>query len=51
MVDGFGPGADVYVCGPSAFVESVADRLVKAGHAAEHVRTERSADAPVLALR
>ncbi len=41
MVDGFGPGADVYVCGPSAFVESVADRLVKAGHAAEHVRTER----------
>jgi ferredoxin-NADP reductase len=41
MVEGFGPGADVYVCGPSAFVESVADRLVRAGHAAEHVRTER----------
>ena len=41
MVEGYGPGADVYVCGPSAFVESVADRLVKAGHAAERVRTER----------
>jgi ferredoxin-NADP reductase len=41
MVEGFGPGADVYICGPSTFVESVADRLVRAGHAAEHVRTER----------
>jgi ferredoxin-NADP reductase len=40
-VDGFGPGADVFVCGPTAFVETVADLLLGAGHGAEHVRTER----------
>lgn len=40
-VDGFGPGADVFVCGPTAFVETVADLLLAAGHSAEHVRTER----------
>jgi ferredoxin-NADP reductase len=43
MVAGFGPDAtpDVFVCGPTAFVETVADLLVGAGHPAEHVRTER----------
>jgi ferredoxin-NADP reductase len=42
-VPGFGPDdtPDVYVCGPTAFVETVADLLIGAGHAAEHVRTER----------
>ncbi|GAA1812434.1 ferredoxin reductase [Luedemannella flava] len=30
-----------YVCGPTGFVESVADLLVGAGHAADRVRTER----------
>ncbi|GAA1766407.1 ferredoxin reductase [Luedemannella helvata] len=30
-----------YVCGPTGFVEAVADLLVGAGHAAERVRTER----------
>jgi ferredoxin-NADP reductase len=30
-----------YVCGPTGFVETVADLLVAAGHAAARVRTER----------
>ena len=30
-----------YVCGPTRFVESVADALVGIGYAPEHVRTER----------
>jgi len=30
-----------FVCGPTAFVEAVADALVDLGHAAELVRTER----------
>jgi ferredoxin-NADP reductase len=30
-----------YVCGPTGFVESVADRLVEAGHDPARVRTER----------
>jgi ferredoxin-NADP reductase len=30
-----------YVCGPTAFVEAVADLLVAAGHAPDRVRTER----------
>jgi ferredoxin-NADP reductase len=30
-----------YVCGPTAFVEVVADLLVSAGHNASHIRTER----------
>jgi ferredoxin-NADP reductase len=30
-----------YVCGPTAFVETVADRLVDAGHAPAQIRTER----------
>lgn len=33
--------ATYYVCGPTAFVETVADLLVAAGHAAERVKTER----------
>jgi ferredoxin-NADP reductase len=30
-----------YVCGPTGFVETVADLLVAAGHPPERVRTER----------
>jgi ferredoxin-NADP reductase len=30
-----------YVCGPSGFVETVADLLIAAGHAAERIKTER----------
>jgi ferredoxin-NADP reductase len=30
-----------YVCGPTGFVEAVADRLVEAGHDPARVRTER----------
>jgi ferredoxin-NADP reductase len=31
----------VYVCGPTGFVEAVADALVKLGHEADRIRTER----------
>jgi ferredoxin-NADP reductase len=31
----------VYVCGPTSFVEAVADALVTLGHSAESIRTER----------
>jgi ferredoxin-NADP reductase len=31
----------VYVCGPTGFVEAVADVLVEAGHEATRIRTER----------
>jgi ferredoxin-NADP reductase len=31
----------VYVCGPTGFVEAVADTLVALGHDASRVRTER----------
>jgi ferredoxin-NADP reductase len=31
----------VYVCGPTGFVEAVADALVTLGHSAESIRTER----------
>jgi ferredoxin-NADP reductase len=34
-------GATTYVCGPTPFVEAVADLLVAAGHDPAHVRTER----------
>ncbi len=34
-------GARTYVCGPTAFVETVADDLVALGHEAAHIRTER----------
>jgi ferredoxin-NADP reductase len=30
-----------YVCGPTSFVESVADALVRIGHDASMIRTER----------
>jgi len=32
---------DVYVCGPTGFVEAVANELVQLGHPAQKVRTER----------
>lgn len=31
----------IYVCGPTGFVEHVADALVRIGHAPERIRTER----------
>ena len=31
----------VFVCGPTAFVEAAATLLLRAGHDAERVRTER----------
>jgi len=35
------PGVRVYVCGPTTFVESVADNLVALGHEPANIRTER----------
>ena len=35
------PGARTYVCGPTAFVEAVADELVALGHDPATIRTER----------
>jgi ferredoxin-NADP reductase len=35
------PGSRVYVCGPTSFVESVADDLVALGHDPASIRTER----------
>ncbi|RYE29491.1 MAG: hypothetical protein EOP23_21345 [Hyphomicrobiales bacterium] len=32
---------DVYVCGPTAFVETIAEHLIAMGHMAGNVRTER----------
>lgn len=32
---------DIFVCGPTPFVESVADHLLSLGHAEERIRTER----------
>ena len=39
---GWRPGVRplVYVCGPTAFVENVADALVALGHAPDRIRTE-----------
>ena len=39
----FGPetGARTYVCGPTAFVESIADGLLALGHDPATIRTER----------
>jgi len=31
----------IYVCGPTGFVEAVADLLVAKGHDTERIRTER----------
>ena len=40
-----GPGPEqrprVYVCGPTPFVEAVAEALVHLGHQPQHIRTER----------
>jgi ferredoxin-NADP reductase len=36
-----GVGPRVYVCGPTSFVETVADQLVALGHEAANIRTER----------
>jgi ferredoxin-NADP reductase len=45
MLEAVGPvataGPRVFVCGPTPFVEAVADALVELGHAAELVHTER----------
>ncbi|MCW2995268.1 MAG: oxidoreductase [Conexibacter sp.] len=45
MLAEVGPAASasprVFVCGPTPFVEAVADALVSLGHAAENVHTER----------
>ncbi|CAN5219896.1 ferredoxin reductase [soil metagenome] len=35
------PGAAVYVCGPTGFVEAVASWLVELGHDASSIKTER----------
>ena len=35
------PGARVYICGPTGFVEGVADDLVALGHDPSRIRTER----------
>jgi ferredoxin-NADP reductase len=32
---------DVFVCGPTSFVEQVADALVRLGHPPAKIRTER----------
>jgi ferredoxin-NADP reductase len=36
-----GQGPAVFVCGPTPFVEAVANALLELGHAPEHVKTER----------
>lgn len=36
-----GKAASVFVCGPTGFVETVADLLVEAGHDAQKIKTER----------
>jgi ferredoxin-NADP reductase len=45
MLDEIGPGPPerprVYVCGPTPFVEAVAEALVQLGHEPLRVRTER----------
>jgi ferredoxin-NADP reductase len=45
MLAEVGPAASeaplVFVCGPTAFVEQVADGLVALGHAADRIHTER----------
>jgi ferredoxin-NADP reductase len=45
MLEGFGwPAADMprlFVCGPTPFVESVANTLIDLGHDPARVRTER----------
>ena len=45
MLDEVGPAPDqephVFVCGPTPFVEAVADALVRLGHQAHRIKTER----------
>jgi len=45
MLDEVGPAPDqephVFVCGPTPFVEAVADALVRLGHQAQRIKTER----------
>jgi len=45
MLAEVGPGPEqrprVYVCGPTTFVEAVAEALVHLGHQPQHIRTER----------
>ena len=45
MLDEVGPGAAerprVYVCGPTPFVEAVAEELVRLGHQPQDIKTER----------
>jgi ferredoxin-NADP reductase len=45
MLEAVGPAASaqprVFVCGPTPFVESVADHLIALGHPAAAVHTER----------
>jgi ferredoxin-NADP reductase len=45
MLAEVGPGPAerprVYVCGPTPFVEAVAEALVHLGHQPQHIRTER----------
>ncbi|MEU4324714.1 ferredoxin reductase [Nonomuraea dietziae] len=36
-----GPGPDVFVCGPTGFVEAAADLLLDVGHDSARIRTER----------
>jgi ferredoxin-NADP reductase len=44
LMDAMPPAADapdIYICGPTAFVETAADVSVALGHAPAHIRTER----------
>ena len=45
MLAEVGPGPEqrprVYVCGPTPFVETVAEALVGLGHQPQHIKTER----------
>ncbi len=45
MLAEVGPGPDerplVFVCGPTPFVEAVAEALVELGHEPERIKTER----------
>jgi ferredoxin-NADP reductase len=36
-----GEAPEIYICGPTAFVETAADICVQLGHAPAHIRTER----------
>jgi ferredoxin-NADP reductase len=41
VAEPLGPGADVFICGPTLLVESAAELLVKLGFAPGRIRTER----------